>query len=168
MDETVWIQGGGRSRAVDRNDRNSMWEEQMIRSRLGLKALGMCALVLGPMAVWAGAAQAEEGGGAWTYINTKGELKTFEGALAEPEFGVKVDVPPVLHAKALEGTEVLYNCNKFSAAAGSKLKANGVALGKLIFAECTTKLNGVLSEACKPKEGKITTNLIKEMFLLHK
>ena len=140
----------------------------MIRSKLGLKALGMCALVLGLMAVWAGAAQAEETGGKWTYKTATGELKTFEGALAEPEITGEVDVTGVLHSEALEGTKVLYECKAFTAAAGSKLKANGVALGKLIFSECKTFLNGVESIPCKPKEGKVTTNLIKGQMLLHK
>jgi hypothetical protein len=140
----------------------------MIRSKLGLKALGMCALVLGLMAVWAGAAQAESTGGSWTYINASGELKTFEGALAEPEIAGEVDVVGVLHAEALEGTKVLYECKKFATAAGSKLKANGVALGKLVFSECEAFLNGVLEKNCNPKEGKVTTNLIKAQMLLHK
>ncbi len=140
----------------------------MIRSRLGLKALGMCALVLGLMAVWAGAAQAESTGGSWTYKNAAGELKTFEGTLAEPEIGGEVDVTGVLHSEALEGTKVLYECKKFSAAGGSKLKANGVALGKLTFTECLAFLNGVESIPCKPVEGKVTTNLIKAQMLLHK
>jgi hypothetical protein len=140
----------------------------MIRSRLGLKALGMCALVLGLMAVWAGAAQAELTGGNWTYINAAGELKTFEGALAEPEIGGEVDEIGILHSEALEGTKVLYECKAFSAAAGSKLKANGVALGKLIFKECKTFLNGVASPPCEPVGGTVTTNLIKAQMLLHK
>jgi hypothetical protein len=149
----------------------------MIRSRLGLKALAMCALVLGLMAVWAGAAQAEEPGGSWTYIqpNEPKLLKIFEGVLAEPEIsgeiekdGAGVPIPIVLHAEALEGTKVLYECDAFSVAAGSKLKPNGIVLGRLTFTSCKTLLNGVLSEACKPKEGKVTTNLIKAQMLLHK
>jgi hypothetical protein len=152
----------------------------MIRSRLGLKALGMCALVLGLMAVWAGAAQAEEPGGTWTYLeivkekNEKGEtielkiLKTFEGALAEPEIGGEVDTVGVLHSEALEGSSILYECKKFSTVAGSKLKANGVALGKLLFSECEAFIKGKLEKACEPKEGKVTTNLIKAQMLLHK
>jgi hypothetical protein len=140
----------------------------MIRSILGLKALGMCALVLGLMAVWAGAAQAEFTGGTWTYFNSSGQLKTFEGALAEPELGAKVDVTVVLHAEALEGTKVLYECKAISAAAGSKIKAGGVALGKVKFTECVTFLNGVASAPCKPKGGSVTTNLIKTQTLLHK
>jgi hypothetical protein len=145
----------------------------MIRSRLGLKALGMCALVLGLMAVWAGVAQAENSGGNWTYLE-KGKpeilenLKIFEGTLAEPEIGGEIETTGILHAEALEGTKVLYECKAFTVVTGSKLKANGVALGKLVFTECTTLLNGVKSDACEPKEGKVTTNLIKAQMLLHK
>jgi hypothetical protein len=82
----------------------------MIRSRLGLKALGMCALVFGLMGVWASVAQASETGGKWTYINGSGQLKTIEEAGIEPEIGAKVDVTVVLHSEALEGTEVLVQC----------------------------------------------------------
>ncbi len=148
----------------------------MIRSKLGLKALGMCALVLGLMAVWAGAAQAEETGGSWTYLE-KGTavLKTFEGLLAEPEIDGKIEkdgtgapIPVVLHAEALEGTKVLYECKAFTVSNGSKLKPNGIVLGRLTFEECDTFLNGVLSKPCVPKEGKVTTNLIKAQMLLHK
>ena len=140
----------------------------MIRSRLGLKALGMCALIFGLMAVWAGAAQAEETGGKWTYLTKAEELKTFEGALAEPEIGGKIDVTLVLHSEALEGTKILYECKAVAAAVGSKLKANGVALGKLVFKECDTFLNGVLSVPCMPLLQTIETNLIEAQMLLHK
>jgi hypothetical protein len=110
-------------------------------------------------------------GGSWTYIvqvAKEGELKAFEGALAEPEIGGEADTTFILHSEALEGTKVLYECKKVSAAAGSKLKANGVALGKLTFTECLAFLNGVESIPCKPVEGKVTTNLIKAQMLLHK
>jgi hypothetical protein len=139
----------------------------MVRSKLGLKALGLCALVLGLMAVWAGAAQAEETGGSWTYINAKGELKTFEGTLAEPGIGGEVDVVGILHSKVLGGTSLLYECKKFSVTEG-KLKAEGKALGKLKFEECETFLAGVLSKNCNPVGGTIVTNQIKAQMLLHK
>src|SRR4029077_8349462 len=131
---------------------------KMTHSRLRLTALGACALALGLMAVWAGTAQAESTGGSWTYLNAAGELKTFEGALAEPEIGVEVEkdesgnpIPLIMHSEALEGTKVLYECKAISAAAGRKLKANGVLLGKLIFSSCKTFLNGVESKPCNPK-----------------
>jgi hypothetical protein len=143
----------------------------MTRSNPRFKALGACALVFSLAAVWAGAAQAESTGGSWTYISKttgEGELKTFEGALAEPEIGGEVDTTLILHSEALEGTKVLYECKAFSAAAGSKLKANGVVLGKLIFTSCEAFLNGVLSKVCEPVGGTVTTNLIKAQMLLHK
>ena len=145
----------------------------MIRSKLGLKALGMCALVLGLMAVWAGADQAESTGGSWTY-ETGGVLKTFEGALAEPEVTGKMEAGTVgiLHAKVLGGTSLLYECKAFTVDSGN-LKTGGLVLGKLTFKECETFLNGVLSKNCNPKaggteEGVIKTNLIKAVMLLHK
>jgi hypothetical protein len=140
----------------------------MIRSKLGLKALGMCALVFGMMAVWAGAAQAEETGGKWTY-ETGGVLKTFEGALAEPEVSGKMETGTVgiLHTKVLGGSSLLYECKAFTVNSG-KLKANGVVLGKLTFTECEAFLNSVLSKPCNPIGGTIETNLIKGQMLLHK
>jgi hypothetical protein len=134
----------------------------MIRSRTRLKALGACALAFCLMAVWTGVAQAEETGGKWAYIGktTGEELRTFEGALGEPEISAEVDVSLVLHSEFLEGTKILYECKTLQTA-GSKLKANGVLLGKLIFQECKTFLNGVESVSCKPIGGQITTNLVK-------
>ncbi len=140
----------------------------MIRSRLGLRALGTCVFVFGLMAVWTGVAWAENTGGSWTYTNAAGELKTFDGALAEPEISGKIDVTLVMHSEALEGTKVLYECKGVAAAAGSKLKANGVALGKLVFTGCDTFLNGVLSLPCTPLMQTIETNLIKAQMLLHR
>jgi hypothetical protein len=143
----------------------------MIRSRLGLKVLGMCALVLGMMAVWAGAAQAEETGGKWTY-ETGGVLKTFEGALAEPGVNGKIEVgtKAVLHSK-VAGALVLYECTEVKVING-KLKPEGIVLGKLLFHGCITLINGAPAKNCTPKaegsEGLIVTNLIKAQMLLHK
>ena len=141
----------------------------MNRPRLRFKALEACALAFSLMAIWAGAAQAESTGGSWAYIGsgTVEELKTFEGSLAEPEIGVEIDTTLILHSEALEGTKVLYECKKVSAPTEGKLKSNGVALGRLVFTECVTFLNGSLSAPCKPKGGIITTNLIKAQMLLH-
>jgi hypothetical protein len=142
----------------------------MIRSRLGLKALGMCALVLGLMAVWAGAAQAEETGGNWTYKNAAGELKTFEGALAEPELGGEIEpgTVGVLDSKVLGGSLLKYECKKFTVVKGSKLQAGGKAIGSLVFTECETFINSVLNKNCNPEAGTITTKEIKGVMLLHK
>jgi hypothetical protein len=138
----------------------------MTRSRLRLKALGACALAFSLMAVWAGAAQAESTGGSWTY-ETGGVLKTFEGALAEPEGNVEIDSEIILHSEGLEGTKILYHCIAV-VAISLRYKPNAVIVFRLIFSGCVALLNGVQSLACKPKEGKITTNLVKAQALLHK
>jgi hypothetical protein len=120
------------------------------------------------MAVWAGTAQAEETGGKWTYLTKAEELKTFEGALAEPEVGGKLEAGTVLilHTKVL-GTSLLYECKALTINSG-KLKTNGVLLGKLTFTECEAFFSGVLSKNCSPSGGKIETVLIKAQMLLHK
>ena len=145
----------------------------MIRSRLGLKALGMCALVLGLMAVWAGAAQAEETGGSWTYIPAGGgTLQTFSGTLHEPSINGALEETATLHSEVLEGTKVLYHCTAVSVV-GGKLQLGGDVAGTLVFSGCTTLLNGVISAPCKPKaggteEGVIKTVAILALMLLHK
>jgi len=146
----------------------------MIRSRLGLKALGMCALVLGLMAVWAGGAQAEETGGKWTYEPAGGgALKTFEGALHEPTLnGALEGGIATLHAKVLGGKELLYHCTGVSVV-GGRLQLEGHVKGVLVFTGCTTLIDGVLSNNCKPKaggteEGVIKTTTILALMLLHK
>src|ERR1044071_3367913 len=145
----------------------------MIRSRLGLKTLGMCALVLGLMAVWVGAAQAEETGGSWTY-EIGGLLKTFEGALHEPSVNgaLEAGTEAVLHAKVLGGTEILYECTAVSIV-GGRLQLGVHIRGSLVFSGCRTLLNGVTSNNCKPKaggteEGVIKTVPILVLMLLHK
>ena len=143
----------------------------MIRSRLGLKALGLCALVLGLMAVWTGAAQAEETGGIWTY-ETGGVLKTFEGALNEPTVGGQLEpgIKAVLHTKIV-GATVLYECEEVKVIEGKLKGTTGEVLGKLRFHKCVTILNGVASKNCEPKSegsaGLINTNKIVALMLLH-
>jgi hypothetical protein len=151
----------------------------MIRSRLGLKALGMCALVIGLMAVWAGSAQAELTGGKWTYEPSAGVVKTFEGTLAEPEVSGKLEkeTTAVLHTKVLGGTSLLYECKAVSVI-GGKLKAelnkekvlvsNGEVLGELTFTGCEAFLGGALSKNCNPVGETIKTKKIKAFMLLHK
>jgi hypothetical protein len=120
------------------------------------------------MAVWAGSAQAEGSGGKWTYLNKAGELKTFEGALAEPGFGGEIEAGTVsvLHSKVLGGTSLLYECKGFTVTEG-KLKSGGIALGSFKFTECETFLAGLLSKNCNPIGGTVTTNKIKAVMLLH-
>jgi hypothetical protein len=146
----------------------------MVRSRLGLKALGLCALVLGLMAFATSAAHAEKGS-TWVIINAKGELLNIPGA---------TDLLPQLEIKEIEnntatlswttgaGTKVKILCTAANFDEGGKLIAEGgLSLGRILFKGCVTLLNGVISPPCKPKGGgapvgEILTNKGKGLIVL--
>ena|SRR6188472_809373 len=134
----------------------------------GMKAAGLCALVIAAMAVSAGSAQAEESGGKWTFINASGELKE----LPEESFGLKADGGSFVVLSTIAGMKVEFICAGI-AFNGAKLLVGGTALGSIRFNLCTTKLNGTTSAACKPNaEGKesgvIKTLKLLGTLLLHK
>src|SRR6188472_2259521 len=142
----------------------------MIRSKLGLKALGLCALVVGLMAVSAGVAQAEEPGGAWTFLNVQGkellELPNNE------TIGGRLDCTSGTLLTEIAKTKVGFTCESFKAT-GAKLIKGGTALGLLVFEKCFTTLNGTKSAACEPKAGGTEKGVIKTLelegrLLLHK
>jgi hypothetical protein len=141
----------------------------MIRSRLRFKALGLSVLAFSLMAVWAGTAQAEFTGGNWTYLTAGGVLKTFEGALSEPEFSGEIEAGTVgwLDAKVLGGQLLEYECEALKVVKG-KLQAGGKAIGSLFFTECETYIGNVLNKNCNPNAGVIATKEIKIVMLLHK
>jgi hypothetical protein len=126
----------------------------MIRSRLGLKALGLCALLLGLMA-FASTAQAEPGS-YWSLINAKGELIKLPGAedlLPETELEIENKTGELLFTTK-SGTKVAILCTAVNWDEGGLLIAEGgIKLGRLLFKGCITKLNGTTSAACKPKSG---------------
>ena len=160
----------------------------MIRSRLGLKVLGLCAALFGLMAVTAGSAQAEAGS-FWTVVNPKTEALTkitTEALLPE----VQVKEIEELKAVGEEGkhavllttigatnTPIAILCStaelkKATEAGAPKLLKEGGLLGKAKFEGCTTKLKGVLSAPCKPHspgspEGTIETEVAKGLIKLH-
>jgi hypothetical protein len=140
-----------------------------MKSRLGLKLLGLCALVVGLMAFGASAAQAEESGGKWTFINTSGvlgELPNNQNIGGKLETGTDATLLTEILKKKVE-----FLCTSFTVLEG-KLITGGTALGKLLFHGCTTKVGGVTQAACEPfvgaNKGLIETNKIKGTLLLHK
>jgi hypothetical protein len=147
----------------------------MIRSRLGLRALVLSALVLGLTAfVTSGVAQATAGA-KWTYISKAGKLETFTKTLlpavsAQLEAGTKA----VLHFVTAGGTKVLFECTTLSLEGEPKLLENGsISEGQATFTGCETFLNGVLSKFCLPKTNKgafdvIQTNRATGLLELHK
>jgi hypothetical protein len=121
----------------------------MVRSRLGLKVLGLCALALGLMAFVTSAAQAEVNA-RWKVagVDVTGatevatEIKSIEGNTASLLFTTK------------GGTKVTILCTDAKFDEGGKLiKEGGLSLGRILFKGCVTLLNGTLSSACKPKGG---------------
>jgi hypothetical protein len=135
---------------------NSERKQKMVRSRLGLKALGLCALLLGLMAFASSAAQAETNAhwniitAAKTLVQVNGtnklfaqlEIKELEGSSAELLFTTK------------SGTKVSILCTSAKFDEGGLLQASGgISLGRILFKGCLTKLNGVASGACKPSGG---------------
>jgi hypothetical protein len=121
----------------------------MVRSRLGLKVLGLCALALGLMAFVANAAQAETAA-RWKVAGKEvtgtesfpTEIKELEGKTASLLFTTK------------SGTKVTILCTeaKFDEG-GALIKEGGLSLGRILFKGCVTLLNGALSPPCKPKGG---------------
>jgi hypothetical protein len=120
----------------------------MLRSRLALRAFGLCTLVLGLTAFAAGTAQAETGA-TWR-VN---------GA-AIPGAG---DLLPQLVVKEVEnksasisfttagGTSVLFLCTATEFDTGGVLISNGgVSTGNVSFKGCVTLLNEVASPKCTP------------------
>src|ERR1700755_2718104 len=123
-----------------------------MRTRLGLKVLGLCALVMGTMAIGtAGVAQAEVGA-CWGYLEGA-NLKCFSATLeAKPVFEVENKTATLLIANV--NLEVLCTGAEFDE--GGQLTANGsILLGRIKFTGCIsnsrtptlTKLGG-----CTPKD----------------
>jgi hypothetical protein len=127
----------------------------MVRSRLGLKALGLCALVLGLMAfITSGAAQAEPNA-RWGYLDSKGELKFFDKIL-EPETQISEleNKTGSLLFTTGGGTKVTILCTSAAFDEGGLLGPEGkVLLFRAHFTGCITFLNGTLSKACEPHTG---------------
>lgn len=160
----------------------------MVRSRLGLKALGICAALFSVMAVTAGSAQAEATS-FWTVVNptTKALTKiTTEALLPEVQIKeieeLKSETDPGKHLVLLTtvgatNTPLALLCSgaELLNAAGTgppKLLTEGRLLGKAKFTGCITKLKGVTSAPCKPHtpgdaQGTIITKLALGLIKLH-
>jgi len=148
----------------------------MVRSKLGLKALGLCALVLGLMAFSTSAAQATVGAH-WNIIKANGELLIIElGSTLLPLLEIKEieNKTAELLFTTKGGTKVAILCTSAKFEENVKLEAHGsISLGDVLFLGCITKLNGVTSSACTPKTagkklGEILTLKGKGLIVLDK
>jgi hypothetical protein len=122
------------------------------------------------MALTAGAAQAEESGGKWTFLNASNELKelpnnqTIGGEIEKGTHGTLLT--------HIGGNAVEFLCSSFTVNEGL-LITGGTALGQLTFHGCTTKINGTTQAKCEPNAegvhpGLIKTLKLKGTLLLHK
>jgi hypothetical protein len=151
----------------------------MIRSRLGLKALGLCALVLGLMA-FASTAQAEVNA-KWAIVKANGELITIspegdgkgKGDTLLPEVKIKeIEGNDAILLTEVAKTKVALLCTNVAFVGNPKLQLEGkVSPAKVTFTGCITKLNTVTSAPCKPHskgaaEGTITTETGKGLIQL--
>lgn len=139
----------------------------MIRSNLRFKALGLCAMVLGLMAMGASAAQAETGAN-WM-VNGSNVTSTL---LPTVDIGQVENKTASLLTK-ISGASVTFLCTG-GKLIGAKLELEGKVTsgGKVKFTTCSTLLNGSLSGPCKPKAGgeplgTILTNAGKGLLVLH-
>ena len=139
----------------------------MPRPRLGLKGFGLrslvvvpCILVVGPMALSAGEAQAE----ATSHWNVAGKSVTgsesFQTEIKESEGS------GALLFTTIGGTKVEISCSSAQINEGGALiKEGGISLGRILFTGCITLLNGTLSSSCKPKTtGKALGEILTEKF----
>jgi hypothetical protein len=152
----------------------------VIRSKLGLKALGLCAMVLGLVAISAGAAQADVG--AHWNVNGKSyetsEKEKAEGTTIEKtlpvELGAALETDGTLLSKALGGTSFNILCTGMNFE-NAVLKAVGGSLGRIRFSGCKIFLGGKESVPCEPhtvtggvdERGVILTVLLKDLIVLH-
>ncbi len=145
----------------------------MLRTRLGLRTLGLCSLVLGLMAfAGTGVAQAEEHetGPCWGYINPSTlKLECFSKVLeAEPVIEIENKTATLLIAN--QTFSILCTSAVFDE--GGQLSAEGkILLGRLKFKGCVTLIKGVISKPCEPfngtEKGVILTEKIEGELKLH-
>jgi hypothetical protein len=138
----------------------------MAQCKHWLKALRLCALVLGLMAVAAGPAQAEVG----AHWNVNGASINGTG------------LKPLAQIKETENktgsilTKILGSLYHILCTAVALVNAvlldNGGGSGKIRFTGCIAIVNSVVQKACEPKfggvAGVIETSVLKSLLILHK
>lgn len=140
----------------------------MARSRHRLKALGLCALALGLIAVGISSSHAEVGSN-WMVVNNN-IPKTLLPSIQVKE--IEKENEGILETEILGvGVKVLCSTAELI---GMKLETEGkiTSGGKIKYAGCETFLNGGLAAACLPKSHAgvndiIETTALKALIKLH-
>jgi hypothetical protein len=137
----------------------------MAKAFKAMRLLGLLALALGLMAIGATAAQAE----AIAHWNVAGSSLINNTLLPELQADLENNHGAFLFE--FDGRAVEFLCTALKLV-GSKLEASGEASGKVHFAGCVTKVEGVIEGACTPHspgapEGLIETNALTGLIVLH-
>ena len=138
----------------------------MTHSKLGLKALGLCALVLGLMTFgMAGVAQAEVGA-VWDILNGEGKLVEVTEAsklFAEVKAEIEKGTTGILEFTTGGGTKVEFAVQLVSGAGLPKLGVSGsLSKGKAKFTGCATFLNEKTSICEAKSKGQLNGTIETE------
>ena len=139
----------------------------MMRSRLGLRAVGLCLALAGLMAVGAGSAQAEVG----SYWLVKGVKVT----TLLPELQASLENNHGVLLAEIGGVGIHILCTGLTTAAGNHLLAEGGWLGKVRLSGCIVRQLKTLNNpatlvtlgACAPAGGILETTTLKALSLIH-
>jgi hypothetical protein len=140
----------------------------MIRSKRRFAVLGVCGALLGLIALYTSASQAENGAN-WM-VNGKNITATLLPIVQIKEL---VNKTIALNVTTAGGTVVEVLCTN-AEFLNAKLQSEGsISSGNTTrFTGCLTKLNGTLSTACKPhdaegKSGVVVSKPLKGLLVLH-
>lgn len=144
-----------------------------MRTRLGLKAIGISALMMGVMAIGTAGVVHAEAGACWSYLINGVQKCLGEGGLvAKPLFELGNNTGTL----SIENVNFEILCTGVELDEGGQLAANGsILLGRLRFTGCITlSRSPILSElgACTPNDpvgglGVILTEKLTGLIKLH-
>lgn len=145
----------------------------MIRSKLGLKVLGLCTLALGLMAFASSGVAQAEAGSRWCYINPTTLVLQCFNSLLRPTLQYKLETSLSLLFTTAGGTKVAFTCTAVEMVGEPAFEEEGsISEGKAKYTGCKTTLNGGESKNCQPKTkgtalGTIVTNALRGLIKLH-
>jgi hypothetical protein len=123
----------------------------MIQSKLGFKLLGLCALVVGLMAVSASAAQAA---GFWDVNGVKDTLLATIQVKEIEELNPPADTLRDVSLLAnILGSHVVFRCHKVALTGIATSTGGLLDHGDITFSECVTLLNTVPAPKCEAKSA---------------
>ncbi len=134
------------------------------------KALGLCALVTGVMAIGVGGSAQAEVGACWGFMNgAKLECLSKTNEAAAPKFEIENKTSTLLIANQTFS----FLCTTLEADEGGQLSENGTILpGKTKLSGCVALIKGVISKPCEPNDpisgrGTILTEKSEGLIRLH-